>query len=175
MNLNDLSKYNTFHLEYYKTHDKYQSHVLRPSLATYDHVISNKSYVVEGGIKMYDHSMSLNEIVLNATIAGMAPDFISIYVDSNDNNSRWPRQKCIQFIDTHKYDISKIFDTINLPRFHVAKNMKSGDLPWLIVDRHKPKSFDDFLSDKYSDSDVYASFSDYDDAVAYAISKNRKQ
>ena len=175
MNLNDLSKYNTFHLEYYKTHDKYQSHVLRPSLATYDHIISNKSYIVEGGIKIYDHSMSLNEIVLNATIAGMVPDFISIYVDSNKNKYGWNDPKCIQFIDTHKYDMSKIVDIINLPRFYVAKNIKSGDLPWLIIDRHTPKSFDDFLSDKYSDSNVYASFSDYDDAVAYAVSKNSQQ
>lgn len=169
--MTDLSKYNTFHLEYYKISDKYVNHILRPSVATYEDVIGNKSYVTEGAVMIYDNDKTLEEIILDASIKGMSPDFIYIYADDNSTFG-WSNRKCIQFIDVRKCDATELLNAISLPRFHVAKNRRKSDLSWCVVDRHVPKDLRAFLEDGFSDKDVIAAFKSYDDAVSYCESKN---
>lgn len=166
----DLSKYNTFFLEYYKFDSNgfdINSHLVRPSVATYEDIANNVgfTYTLDSAIMSFDNCESISKILIECAVLGINIDFIDILVPTEKDISAWNTHKIFETIDLHKDDISMYFESIDAPRYYIALNRNKSDvLKYLVIDRIKQDNNVDFLKGKYDSSAILAGFKSRRDA-----------
>lgn len=176
----DYDKYNTFFLEYYKFSNKYCTHVLRPSEATYKQITDtskDRIYTLEGAIATFDYSESLSQVLLECASLGITVDFIDIKVPCEQEIDTWDLKfKIFQVIDTHKDDVRKYIDKLEVPRHYIVLNKNKTDvLKFLIVDSALQSPKTDFLKGEYDKNAVIAGFRSQNDANVMCKSLNREK